>query len=310
MAEPLIRATPSYFTGERLRRLVREAPRRELAVLVAVIAVSLLLRLVTWNELADGLRDRYVKTTIFGAASAAAVWGLMRLQTGAGSWVPILAAAAVLGAGDAVHYVRLANPIVHGGPVLAFNASFADESAARRQWDIETTGGGAVRFDRGAMVLESPAGGTAYVTARLDSTPDARVMWWLPVGLGEREQAERLSWRASVERTGDFYVVTEIRQLLIQVVSYGLHLTYPDERGTARGHEINHPLGGDGQMHEWVLLRNARQISLSIDGKQVWAAPQRQLWNQVKLGETKADAQHGGRMRVEAVSYTSTLERE
>jgi hypothetical protein len=41
----------------------------------------------------------------------------------------------------------------------------------------------------------------------------------------------------------------------------------------------------------------------------VWSAPQREELNQVKLGETKNDADHGGVMRVTAVSYTSRLDR-
>jgi hypothetical protein len=62
-------------------------------------------------------------------------------------------------------------------------------------------------------------------------------------------------------------------------------------------------------VHDWQLSRNAQQISLSIDGKQVWSAPSVEEFDQVKLGETKVDAQHGGSMRVEAVSYTATLDR-
>src|SRR5262245_9905626 len=103
--------------------------RRELAVLGAILAASVLLRLVTWSSIADGPRGAYVKTTLFGALAALVVWGLVRVQSHRGSWIPILAAAAVVLSGDAVHYVRLANPIARGGPVQSFRATF-DEPAA------------------------------------------------------------------------------------------------------------------------------------------------------------------------------------
>jgi hypothetical protein len=138
-----------------------------------------------------------------------------------------------------------------------------------------------------------------------------RVNWWLPVGLAERERTERLTWRASVNRTGAFYVVTELRRLLIQAVSPGLHITYPDpaNRNASRGYDVAHPAGSDGQVHEWQLVRDARQITLSIDGQQVWSAAAHEPFNQVKLGETKRDPEHGGSMRVESVGYASALER-
>jgi hypothetical protein len=288
---------------------VDAADRRALIWLAGIIAVSLLLRLLTWSELADGGQARYVKTTLFGGAAAAVVWLLMRIQVPSTSPVPLLSAAAVLLAGDAIHYVRLANPIARGGPIVAVAATFPDEATARRQWDLETSGAGRVRVEGGALVLESPPGATAYAQARLGQVPDVRVNWWLPVGLAERERDERLTWRAAVQRTHGFYVVAELRSLLIQAVGYGLHITYPDERGAARGHEIAHSVGTDGRPHDWVLTRDGREIALSLDGQRVWAAPPREELGQLKLGETKNDPQHGGSMRVEAASYASTLRR-
>ncbi len=275
--------------------------------LLAVIVVSLALRLVTWNGVADGDHSRYVKTTLFGGGAAAVVWLLIRVQTVPWSRLPLLCAALVLLSGDAIHYVRLANPITRGGPVVALNATIPDEATARRSFDFETAGGGSVRFESGAVRLESPPGGTAYMVGKLPAYPDVRVNWWLPVGLAERDRAERIAWRATINRTGGFYVVTEIHSLLVQVVGYGIHITYPDERKTLRGNEVQHPVGTDGKPHEWLLTRDNKQISLSLDGRQVWSAPSVEELNLVKLGETKVDSAHGGNMRVESVSYSSSL---
>jgi hypothetical protein len=272
-----------------------------------VVAVSLALRLLSWNAMADGAQARYVKTTLFGGFAACAVWFLIRIQTTPLSRLPLLCAALVLLSGDAIHYARLANPITRGGPVLAFAPSLADEPAARRAFDFETAGPGRVRFEPGAVVLESPPNGTAYMTGKLGPLPDVRVNWWLPVGLAERGRAERLTWRASINRTGGFYVVTELRNLLIQAVGYGIHITYPDERKAAHGYEIQHPVGTDGRPHDWLLTRDNRQIALSIDGRQVWSAPSVEEFNLVKLGETKVDPEHGGSMRVESVAYSTAL---
>jgi hypothetical protein len=289
--------------------LIHPADRRHLLVLAAVIVASVALRLLTWSPIADGGHERYVRVAVVGAVSAAIVWWLVRLQTAPGSRLPLLCAAAVLLSGDAIHYLRLAHPISHGGPIVSFTASFADEASARRNLEFETSGAGRVVFERGGVRLESPPNATAYLRPRLPAPADPRSKWWLPVGLLERERVETLTWRASVTRTGDWYVVAEIRRLLIQAVPYGIHITYPDPQNVLRGHEIQHPLGRDGQVHTWQLVRDSRELTLSIDGTRVWSAAQRDPLDQIRLGETRADPQHGGSMRVEALSYHTTLER-
>jgi hypothetical protein len=157
--------------------------------------------------------------------------------------------------------------------------------------------------------IESPPGGPAYVIARLGEQPDVLKNWWLPVGLIERERAERLTWRGSVQRTGGYYVVTEIKHLLIQAVSYGLHITYPNANNAATGHEIQTPIVADGQPHEWRLTRQNGEIKLDIDGKQLWTAPAREPLDQVRLGDPRSDREHAGTLRLQSVSYEVLLSR-
>lgn len=300
---------PQPWTSNRMLAWLVPADYRQLAMLAVIILVSVALRLLTWDVVADGGFTRYAKTAIFGGFAAAVVWLLIRIQATPASRLPFLAALVVLLSGDAIHYVRLANPITRGGAVVAVNSDFSGEAPARRDFDFETSGNGRVAFEAGAVRLESPPRATAYLLARLGSAPNVAANWWLPVGLAERERTERLSWQATIRRTGPFYVVSEIRNLLVQAVGYGVHITYPDERKQMRGWEIQHPAGTDGQAHDWVIERDTQRISLSIDGKQVWSTMQHEALNQVKLGETKVDAEHGGSMSVQSVRYSSALDR-
>jgi hypothetical protein len=281
---------------------------RELILLATLLLVSISLRLATYHPIADGGGSRYLKAVIVGGVAALLVWWLVRLQTAPGSLVPLACAGLVLVSGDAIHYVRLLNPITRGAPLLSFSASFDNEAAVRRQWDIETGGGGAVTFESNAVRLTAPPGASAYLKARLPARPDVRQSWWLPLGLAERERVEEITWKATIQRSEGYLVMFEASPLLIQVVPYGIHITYPDAQKNVRGYEIQHPLGRDAQAHEWRLRRDSRQISLAIDGRQVWSGPQHGEINQIRLGETKRDAEHGGTIRLEAASYVTRLE--
>lgn len=291
-----------------LSTYVGSRDRRQVALLALAILVSVALRLLTWDVIADGDQSRFVKVTLFAAAATAVVWLLIRLQTAAGSWLPLGCAIALLFSGDAIHYVRRAHPITRGEPIVSVNVPFTDEISVRRGWDVEL-GGGHVRFEPGAVVLQSPPGAAAYLSARIPRVPDVGTDWWLPAGLADRQRTERLKWRASVERTGDYYVVFEAARLLVQAVPYGLHVSYPNQRDQTQGHEIQLPAINDARLHDWVLMRDSRQIALAFDGREVWAAPSRGELSQMRLGETKRDSLHGGTMRIEAAYYAVALER-
>jgi hypothetical protein len=287
----------------------RGGQRRRLGPHEAIPAALLLacaaLRLLTWRPLADGPLAPFAAATLLSAGAAAVVWALFRAQLAAPSWRPLLPAAALLLCADSVHYIRLASPIVRGQPALAWRHTAAEQ--APRHWELSASAGGAARVEDGALLLESPPGATAAARARLGALPDPRRHWWLPLGLESADRVERLEWRARVERTGRYFVVMSVRDLLIQAVEYGVHVTYPDAAGASRGHEIPHPLGADAQPHDWQVTRTRRDITLRLDGQQVWSAPQRGELNQLVLGETRPDPQHGGSLRVEAAAYTITL---
>ena len=275
----------------------------------ALIALAVAARLVTWDPIAHGDRARHVRVTLVGGVAAAAVALGARALSSPPSRAPLLWAAAVLLTADLTHYSRRLHPIARGAPIITVDADLRDDAALRRTWDVETSGAGAARLSGGALLLESPPGASAFIAARIPTLPDAQRHWLLPVGLLERERTERIAWRAIVRRTGDFYVIAELRRLLIQAVSYGLHVTYPDQREQLRGHEITHSAAADGSPHDWLLERTTAQIVLSVDGRQVWSAAAREPITQARLGESKRDPQHAGSMRIERVSFAIALDR-
>lgn len=294
---------------EQVRAALTEFERRQVLALGALVVVSVALRLLTWDVVADGGQARYIKVTLFAAVASVLVWLLVRIQTSPRSWVPFGCAAFVLLAGDAIHYARVLNPITRGAPLVQVDSPFTSEAAVRSAWDVETSGGGQARFESGSVTLQAPPRGTAFLRAKMGPAPDLAANWWLPLGVGERARVERLAWRATVNRTSPYFVMLDVPSLLIQVVPYGVHVTYPDDRNVMRGHEVQHPVGSDGQPHSWTVVRNGSQVSLSLDGRQVWSAPQRGPLGQMRLGETKVDAEHGGSVRIESASYTIGLER-
>ena len=294
---------------EVLDLIVHPLVLRSFLVILGIVVVLVGLRVLTWNEVADGARSRYLKTALFGGASAMMVWFLVLLQTGAKSRVPVWCAAAVLIAGDAVHYVRLANPITWGGALVSFDATFAEGRPLDAMWEVETANGGTAKVEGTTAVLAAGPSATSYILAKLDPEPDVREKWWLPLGLATQERNEVARWRIAIDRTGGYLVVTETGNLLIQAVPYGIHITYPDASKKAAGNEIQSQATLDGKMHDWVLARGRDEIKLTIDGVDVWKTMQQGPIRQLKIGETKRDAAHGGTIRVEKASFRREIAR-
>ena len=291
----------------KLRSWTQLAAWREIGLVALVIGVSSLLRLITYHPIADGTWSRYVKLVLVGAVSTAVVWVLVRVQT-TRTLVPLVAALSVLLAGDAVHYVRRVHPVTRGGPIREFAAALTSEATARSQWDFTTSGAGQVAFDGTGVRLSSPAGSTAFMEAKLPPALQWGSAWWLPVGLGERERTEVIAWRATIRRERTYFVVLDVPPLLIQAVPYGVHVTYPDAAGVLRGHEVSHPIGQDGLAHEWRISRDSSTVRLSLDGREVWTAPQRGEIKQLRLGETRSDPEHAGEMVLQHASFSNRLE--
>ena len=272
------------------------------------VLLSVTARLVSWRPAADGAWSEYANAVGTGAVMACVVWSLARLHTRGGA--PLLCAVAVLLAGDLVHYGRLLHPISRGTPVQEVSVTFGGayhDAEFGPHWETEATRGGRAMLSAEGLRLESPAGGSAFMRFHPPRAPDQRRQWWLPVGLSVAVPVERLTWTASVERRGAWYVAAELRHLLIQVTNYGLHITYPDQRGELQGHEVSHSVGRMSDTRRWEVTRGPSRISLSLEGAEVWSAPQRGEITPARLGGIKTDAEHSGTMTLVRLAYSMSL---
>ena len=276
-----------------------------------VVGVALLLlfgaRLASWDAIGDGRFRRFALASAVAAAGALLVWLLARKYAGRGEWAALAFALAAFAVGDALHYVRRANPVAAGAPIVAVDAPTGQQAEMRRVWEVALGDGGQAIFGDGAVRLVSPPGATAYLRARIPAPPSLVTHWWLPAGLADRSRVERLAWRAMVERGGTFYGMLEAPRLLIEAVPHGVHVTYPDAQRSLQGYDANLAETTDGRAHDWALERDPTNVTLSVDGRRVWSAPQWGPLNEMRLGETRGDALHGGGMRVEAASYRLVL---
>src|SRR5439155_5727193 len=80
-AEPADATEATETTAAAHSGWLHPADRRMLIALLIIVVISVGLRLLTWNPIADGAHARYVKTAIFGGFAASAVWLLIRIQT-------------------------------------------------------------------------------------------------------------------------------------------------------------------------------------------------------------------------------------
>ncbi|NCV00560.1 MAG: hypothetical protein EBV53_05155 [Proteobacteria bacterium] len=78
----------------------------------------------------------------------------------------------------------------------------------------------------------------------------------------------------------------------------------------AKGYEIQTQVTLDGKMHDWEIIRNPREIRLRVDGNEIWKSRSQGPLGQLKVGESKRDAAHGGTIKVERASYRTVLMRE
>jgi hypothetical protein len=286
-----------------------------LALLAGAPGAFALLSAGTYRPWADGSPAALLRQTLLVAAGAVVVYGALRLRLPVSSRWPLLALAVALAAGGSAHAVRLAHPVARGFPFLAVHESF-DETPLPARWEVASEDGATIAAESGAVTLDVPAGATAWLGL---PTPEVAwwlrgpSRWWLPAGFnaaqaapsgrpGQLDQsAERLSWRASIERRGRYFVVLDTDVLLVQAAAYGLHLTWRAPDGDVKADEVS-AMELDSS-HEWRLRRDPRWLALDCDGVEVWARPATGPLGRIRFGETRADPAHGGRLTLSEVTY-------
>lgn len=316
-------------------------------VLLGLCAVSVALRLVTYDRWADGDLVLYALAAAVPVVGAFAAWGLARVQTTPRALLPWFAALLVLVPGDVTHYLRRLHPSTLAGqlevvltdefsgpagaagtgrqadaarspmpaaPVglapLTTPSSPAGAAPAPDRWIVEVKPGASVSVQDGELRIENAPRAVGFVGLVLpDRSQTSGRQRWQPVGPYRDAAAEWVEWGGAVRRDGAFYVMLDVRRLLLQATAYGLHITYPGRDQKLTEYHVEFPEVNDGRAHQFRLERNGELARLYVDGGAVWVQPDAGPWEFVRFGETRSDELHGGTLRLTRVQYGRRYER-
>jgi hypothetical protein len=272
--------------------------------LLAPTFVFVVAMLSTYRPSADGDRLPYALMTLGLAGLSLSVFGAARLTAAAeATWLPWLAVAVVLMPFAGLHALRIVHPVRRGVPYLRLRDSFEAERIAPA-WDIATDVPVSVAAGRGGIQVDIPPASRASL-----EPPPPVPAWWntfpasllLPPPFNTEDFGERLEWRLSVERARTYFVLVESDSLLLQLAPYGVHVTVRGQIDSDAA-EVASPALADGT-HNWSLTRDGGLVSLAADGGVVWQRKSSVPFGRIRFGETRSDALHGGRMRLESVAY-------
>ena len=265
---------------------------------------------VTYRPFADGLdRNAYLLSSTVLAWVPCVGYALLRLFVSYGHPFPLLVAVALALGGGTPHWLRLAATADAAAPRLEYGVEFGGPGLPHG-WEMDVAPGGQVSVVEGRLRVETPAGSIAHAntTLQLPTPPPARP--WRPAGFAAHPRVQVIEWSSRVAMDGSFFVIADLEHLLLQTVPHGIHITYWPPGGEGYGTEIEHPLGQDRRWHRWRIVRDERQIEVSVDDKPVWTAPFGAPFRLVRLGESRSDELHGGRLEVERFHYRVYLARE
>lgn len=281
---------------------VLRARSRFLVVLIA--AGALCGQLATYQAAVDGPWLPFLAATLCAAGGALLAGGWALLQ-GRRAWIaPALAIAAVLPV-TVIHARRLqlrrAPVEVALGPALSF----------RQVLEPTLQGAAVVRPLPAGVELRVPPGSIGYLEVR--PPPAAPAPWSLPRGLLVPDAAaaqETLTWRASVQREREYFVLVEVEGLLVQLTSWGLVIspTAPGGAGGAGGATPISRMVPNGSTQEWTLRRAGGRVSLLNGREEIWQGRDVGPFRSLRLGETRTDAEHGGTLLLQALRLSRALE--
>jgi len=243
------------------------------------------------------------------------LYGLARSRLAAGHALPLALLLLVLFAGGAVHVVRVRHPVARGEPTHTLQDAFDGASLNPARWEVSLGPGALVRVGAGAATLDVPSNVTGSLSL---VRPQPR--WWLggparqvlPMSYSDTQLSERLTLRASVQRANTYFILLDAGTLIVQVTCSSIRISARDVRGNSTDSEAPLPLGDDsktGDLHEWRIVQGRTGRSLVVDGKVVWSRPDTVPLGLIRLGETFTDAEHGGRLTLDSLTYERWWER-
>jgi hypothetical protein len=204
-------------------------------------------------------------------------------------------------------------PAVHGARLLGARAEVGGALGLPVEYGRALTpvlqGEGTFGVTPDGLDLNAPPGSAAYVEVRWPSDP--AVEWRLPRALVAPDSAHRreeVAWRADVQVDNRYFVLAEAGKVNVQMVDWGgaqdrgLLVTAPDERGVPKGESVSVSIS-PGQVVEWSLRREDGRVRLLSDGREVWSGADAGPLAPTRIGETRTDREHGGRLRLAGVRF-------
>jgi hypothetical protein len=279
--------------------------------------------LLTYQPGIDGPPETVQRTWLVAAAGAAA--GLVLLLFASGQALqgngaqsttqrrPFRLAAtlalAFLLLPPGLHLARLLHPSNRGAPYWQVEEDFAGPLLSEGRWLVPSGPAARWHLRDARLVLENGPHEPVFLEAAF-LLRDPRPSPWRelqPAGLPGWSYSEQLSWRSRVLPGGRFFVLLDVRlagrELRLQLLPGGIHVTFPDARGVPQGQEIAHPAGADRREHAWRLRRAGGSVTLEVDGQASWTAADPGPLTRIRFGEVIADEWHGGRLELGQVRY-------
>jgi hypothetical protein len=274
-------------------RLASPGPARA-PLLCGAAAVLLLVggSLATYREWVDGPLLSFCLALAAGvAAGGLVVWWCAAPLAGR-LWLALPLALAVVLPAPAVHATRLSERRAEVGGSLGALVEYG------RVLVPVLNGEGSFSIGEDALELRAPSGSTAFVDVRWPADPGQD--WRLPRALvtpAHARRREEIVWRASVDLDQRYLVLAEAGEVSIQVTDWGVLVTAPDASGDVKGESVPLSVAGAGPV-EWALFRDGGRIRLLAGGRQVWSGVDTGSLAPTRIGETRSDAEHGGRLRL------------
>ena len=270
-----------------------------------LLIVSVAARLMTYNPVADGFHESYVRAVVIAAVSAIIVAALLAWQfTPAYVWA---AAGLILTLlpGDAWHYARLWSVGQLAQEEVVFESTFSGAALDPARWESDLGPGTTLAVADGTVRVGTPAGSVGWLEPLFElERPPPRP--WHPAALRGRQPDYSITWETHFRLAGQFYILIEAlnhdgRLLLLQARPGDWHLTHPTADGPDVGTEIRDPAPTPSEWHQLTLKFGPSGTSLAIDGREVWSGIPLESLKRIRFGETRSDDLHGGEMAMRQV---------
>ena len=208
------------------------------------------------------------------------------------------------------HSFRLLHPARWGVVYAELTDDFNTPVIAEGRWRTFADSTASIRVQNGTLHIAPPPATQAFVELLIPSNPTfPGGQRWLPAGLYDAPYEEELTWRGEAQVEREYFIVLLWSMLLVQRTPYGLHITYPNAAGVLEGHQVPYDFPEPSRAHNWSVLRRSSRISLAVDDQVVWsaAAEQGHLNQLPRLGESRTDELHAGRLTLDWVRYRRWL---